>query len=104
MVTQEKFNNAQKELQKDLPGKNGISERFEVLSIELPWVDDILDLASRGNADNLIVVVWIKEMLEDLIYQRAIKAVLDRKPLTKDDCDSTTKDVVKSGFRLYLWC
>jgi hypothetical protein len=68
----------------------------KVVGMKLPLVGNILELASSGNSNDLIVqwIALVHQMLEDLVYNRLLLfRNLDGNPLRDYDSDTTSDDV-----------
>lgn len=71
--------------------------RQEVVSVELPLIRNLPELAPSGDPHDLIVerVILVQEMLEDLVDDWLLLFCnLDGDPLRDDDCDAAADDVV----------
>lgn len=70
--------------------------RQEVVCMKLPLISDILETATCGDSDHLIVerVTCVEQVLKDLIYDRLLLLRnLDSNPLRDDDGDAAADDV-----------
>jgi hypothetical protein len=70
--------------------------REEVIGLELPLIDNGVELSSCGDANNLVVqrIATVKQMLEDLVNNGLLLfGNLNGNPLCDDDGDTATDDV-----------
>jgi hypothetical protein len=64
--------------------------------VELPLIDNSVELPACGNANDLVVqgIAAVKQMLEDLVNDWLLLfGNLNGNPLCDDDSDTTTNDI-----------